>query len=1051
VSGNSEIHLSRAQSQLSRAGLSAWFVEHPVATALLTLGVILLGAPAFPQLRTSPLPEADLPTIQISASMPGASPETMASAVATPLEVQLSSVPGVIELTSTSSLGNTSINLQFTLDKDINEAAQEVQSAINAAAGRLPADLPNLPTWRKVNASDSPIMVLRLQSELTTLTELSDLAETLVARQLSQIDGVAQIDISGQRKPALRVQASPEKLAALGLTLADIRAAVRSASVNQAKGALFGRDRVSTLQTNDQIFDPRGYDNLVVSYRQGTPVFLGDVAHVAIGAENDYAQAWQNGEPGVALVIRRQPGANIVATVDRIKDTLPKLSELLPAHVELEVLNDRTRTIRASIHEIEITLVVTIGLVVLIMGLFLRQLSATVIVTAVLCVSLVATAAAMFALGFSLNNLTLVAVIVAVGFVVDDAIVIVENIHRHLEAGESMREAALKGASEIGFTVVSISVSLVAAFIPLLFMGGVVGRLFREFSLTLTAAVLISVVASLTLAPMLASRFMRTPGHAGHATGGFSNGLLAFYDRGLRWSLRHQGIMLVGFALTVAAAGLSYVLVPKGFFPLQDTAFVYGTTQAAEDVSFADMREKHQQLSRIIGADTAVASYNQSIGSSFGGSALSTGRFYISLKDRSERDVSVEEFIARVRPQLDQVPGIQMFLRSAQDISLGASSSRAQYLFVLKGSDSAELALWSARLTERLRELPQLRDVSSDQQLGASITRLKIDRVAAARFGISTDDIDQSLYDAFGQRQISEYQTETNQYKVILEIDADQRGRTQSLDYFRLRSPLTGQMVPLSAMVSNEPATNGPLSITHDGMFPSVNISFNLAKGVALGDAVGLVTQAQTDIGMPSEYTGSFRGNAEAFKASLASQPLLILTALLAVYIILGVLYESFVHPLTILSTLPSAGIGAILLLWAVGFEFSIMAMIGVVLLIGIVKKNGILMVDFALDAQRNQGLSPAEAIHQACLVRFRPIMMTTLAAMLGAVPLTLGIGTGSELRQPLGIAVVGGLLLSQMLTLFSTPVVYLALDRLFHRVNKAPVIDAATPAPVAG
>ncbi|WP_341919064.1 multidrug efflux RND transporter permease subunit [Hydrocarboniphaga effusa] len=1047
----SEVHLSRAQSQLSRSGLSAWFVGHPVATALLTLGVILLGALAFPQLPTSPLPEADLPTIQISASLPGASPETMASAVATPLEVQLSSVPGVIEMTSASSLGNTSINLQFTLDKDINEAAQEVQSAINAAAGRLPADLPNLPTWRKVNANDSPVLVLRLQSPLMTLTELSDIAETLIARQISQIDGVAQIDLSGQRKPALRVQASPEKLAALGLTLADIRNAVRTASVNQAKGALFGRDRVSTLQTNDQIFEPRGYENLVVSYRDGNPVFLGDVARIGFGAENDYAQAWQNGVAGVALIVRRQPGANIVDTAERIKAAMPRLRELLPAHVEFEVLNDRTRTIRASIHEIEITLVVTIGLVVLIMGLFLRQVSATMIVASVLCVSLVATAAAMYALGFSINNLTLVAVIVAVGFVVDDAIVIVENIHRHLEAGEGMREAALKGAAEIGFTVVSISFSLVAAFIPLLFMGGVVGRLFREFSLTLKAAVLISVLASLTLAPMLASRFMRAPAHAGHVAGGFSDRLLAFYDRGLRWSLRHQRLVLAGFGLTVAAAAMSYVLVPKGFFPLQDTAFVYGTSQAAEDISFEDMREKHLQLAKIVGADPAVLGYNQSIGSSFGGGSLSSGRFFIVLKDRNQRDVSAEEFIARLRPQLEDVLGIQLFLRSAQDINLGANSSRAQYLFMLKGPDSTELASWAARLTDRLREMPQLRDVSSDQQLGASITRLTIDRVAAARFGISTEDIDQALYDAFGQRQISEYQTETNQYKVILEIDEQQRGRRQSLDYFHLRSPLSGQMVPLPAMVTNEPATNGPLSITHDGMFPSVNISFNLAKGVALGDAVELVARAQADIGMPGEYTGSFRGNAQAFKDSLASQPLLILAALLAVYIILGVLYESFVHPLTILSTLPSAGIGAILLLWALGFEFSIMAMIGVVLLIGIVKKNGILMVDFALEAQRKQGLSPAEAIHQACLVRFRPIMMTTLAAMLGAVPLTLGIGTGSELRQPLGIAVVGGLLLSQLLTLFTTPVVYLALDRLFHRQNKAPAAAAATPARLAG
>jgi HAE1 family hydrophobic/amphiphilic exporter-1 len=1023
-----------------RSSATAWFVHHPVSTALLIAAVILMGVVAYPQLPIAPLPQVDYPTIAVSAALPGASADTMASAVATPLEVQLSSVPGITEMTSSSSLGSSSITLQFGLDKSIDTAALEVQSAINAAQGRLPKAMPSAPTWRKINPSDGPVLVFSVHSSLLTLPALSEATDTLLARPLSQLKGVGQVTINGERRPAVRVQASPERLAAYGLELADLRQGLLSTSVNEPKGALYGSSQMSTLDTNDQMFQPEQYRRLIIAYRNGRPIQLGDVAQVVDGSEDLYQASWQDGEMGFQLIIRRQPGANVVEVAQRVMAILPELEKALPASVHLNIVDDPTRTIRASLQDIGITLGITVVLVILVMSLFLRETAATLIVAAVLCVSLLATLAAMYVMGFSLNNLTLVALIIAVGFIVDDAIVVVENIHRHLEAGQSRLEAAIKGAGEIAFTVVTISVSLIAAFIPLLLMGGIIGRLFREFALTVAAGILVSVLTSLTLAPMLASRYMRATTERSHddvpRRSGLADWLIARYATALDWVLGHQRLVLATFVATVLASVVGYILIPKGFFPEQDTGTVFGTTLASEDVSWGNMSAKQQAVARLVAADPAVEHYASKIGGGGGGggNSLSQGQLIIMLKDRNKRDVSAAGFINRMRSKLASIPGMTVFLRAGQDINLSGFGGRAQYIYVMKSADSKLLYQWVPRLAAALQEKSGLRDVSSDLQLGARVTPIHIDRAAAARFGISADDVDQMLYDAFGQRQVVQYQTQTNQYYVVLEVDSGSRGSAETLNLLHFRSPLTGQMVPLGAVARVDPPVSGPVAINHIGMFPAVNVSFNLAPGTSLSQAVKIVQQTQEQLRMPSAITGVFLGNARAFQDSLVTMPLLILAALVAVYIILGILYESFIHPLTILSTLPSAGIGALLLLWLWGLDFSIMSLIGVVLLIGIVKKNGILMVDFALDMQRHSAVSPQQAAREACLVRFRPIMMTTIAAMLGAVPLMVGLGTGSELRQPLGISVFGGLLVSQALTLFTTPVIYLQLDRVFHR-----------------
>ncbi|WP_210286848.1 efflux RND transporter permease subunit [Ancylobacter tetraedralis] len=1010
----------------------------------------LLGVVAYPLLPVAPLPQVDFPTIQVSASLPGASPDTMASAVASPLERRFGQISGLDQMTSTSTLGSTSITLQFELSRNIDAAAQDVQAAITAALRQLPDDLTSPPSYRKVNPADSPIMILAARSDTMPMTQVDDIADNVLAQRLSQVQGVAQVVIGGEQKPAIRVQLDPARLAASGLTFEDVRTTLAASTAEAAKGSINGTVRSFTIAANDQILKAADYDDVILAYRNGAPIKVRDVGHAVEGAENVNVAAWSGEKRAVVLLVFKQPGANVIETVDAIKATLPRLDGIIPTGMTIDTVIDRTTTIRAAVEDVQFTLALTIGLVVMIILLFLRNLRATLIPALVVVLSLAGSAAVMYALGFSLDNLSLMALTIAVGFVVDDAIVVVENIVRYIEEGEPAYSAAMKGAREIGFTVLSISLSLVAVFIPLLLMGGIVGRLFREFALTVTASIAVSALVSLTLTPMLCSRFLKPPAHT-HGwlyrgiEAGF-DGILAFYVATLRIAMRYRFITLMVFFASVAITGWLFVVVPKGFFPTQDIGILTGLSEAAQDVSPEEMKRLQQALGEVIAKDPAVAAFGSVLGSG-GASTTNTGRFFIALKPLEARDASASEVIARLRPKLNGVGGATVFLQPSQDITVGGRISRAQYQYTLTDVDLDELDGWAPKLLARLRQMPELTDVSSDQQGSAPQLKIVIDRDRAARFGIQPAVIDATLNDAFGQRQAAQYFTQLDSYAVIIEATPELQKHIGSLDQIYVKSPISGQAIPLSTLVTIDSKTVGPLSVSHQAQFPAVTFSFNLKPGVSLGQAVQVINAASAELGAPSTLSGSFQGSAQVFQSALASEPALIAAALFAVYVILGVLYESYIHPLTILSTLPSAGIGALLALWAGGFDLSVIGIIGIILLIGIVKKNGIMLVDFAIAGERDRGMSPEEAITEACRLRFRPILMTTLAALLAGVPLMLGTGTGSELRQPLGFAMVGGLALSQVLTLYTTPVVYLYLARLQARFSARP-LPGATPAP---
>jgi HAE1 family hydrophobic/amphiphilic exporter-1 len=1007
-------------------GFSAAFIRRPIATTLIMVAILGAGLAGLWNLPVAPLPQIDFPTIRVSASLPGASPETMASSVAQPLERQFAQIPGVTQLTSSSILGNTTVVVQFELDRNIDAAANDIQSAINAASGQLPRNLPEAPTYRKVNPADAPILIMSVLSETMPLTAVSDAADNLLAQQISQLPGIGLVSIGGQQKPAIRVQIDPAKLVAKKLSLEDVRAQMAVTTVNSPKGNLNGETRNYTIYANDQLTDSKDWNDVILAYRDGAPIRVRDIGRAVTASEDNTQAAWASGTPGVFLVIFKQTDANVIEAVDRIKEELPRLKATFPPGLKVDVMSDRTQTIRASIADVKQTMAEAIVLVVAVIFAFLRSVRVTIIPSVTIPLSLVGACAIMYLLGYSIDNLSLMALIISVGFVVDDAIVMLENIFRYIEKGDRPLDAAIKGAREISFTILSISVSLIAVFIPLLLMGGIIGRLFREFAVTVSVTVALSAFVALTLTPMMAAKFLKgrdetTHGRLFNFTEDLFKRLLAAYERALDVALRFRAITILIFLASMALTGYLFVVMPKGFFPQQDTGLIVGSSEAAEDASTEQMKRKQVELGAIVGADPAVAAYAMAIG---GRSSLNTGRYYITLKPKSERDVSASQVIARLRPKLEAVEGARLFMQPAQDIRVGGRSSRTLYQYTLQDGDLDELNAWSAKILDKLKTLPVLRDVTTDQQVGGTTLTLDINRDQAARYGLSPQAIDDTLYDAVGQRQVAQYFTQRNSYRVILEVLPELQGDVSLLDKLYVKSPLSGELVPLGAFATWSTMETRPVSVNHQGQFPSVTLSFNLAEGTALGTATLAVEKAVAELNPPQSLQASFQGNAQAFQDSLVTIPVLIAASLVAVYIILGILYESFVHPITILSTLPSAGLGAIVTLMLFGFDFSLVAMIGVILLIGIVKKNGIMLVDFAIHAERNDGLAPLEAIRKASLLRFRPIMMTTLAAMLGGVPLMFGGGTGAEIRQPLGFAMVGGLLVSQVMTLFTTPVV---------------------------
>ncbi|WP_298873510.1 efflux RND transporter permease subunit [uncultured Bradyrhizobium sp.] len=1019
---------------------SSPFIRYPIGTSLLMAGILFVGLVAYPLLPVAPLPQVDFPTIQVSASLPGGSPETMASSVAQPLERQLAQIPGITQMTSTSSLGSASITIQFDLNRLIDAAANDVQAAINAASGQLPKNLPSPPNYRKVNPADSPIMILSATSETLPLTTVSDRTDAQLAQQLSQIPGVAQVFVGGQQKPAVRIQIDPAKLVAKGLSLEDVRSQIAIATTDSPKGNIDGIRRAYTVYANDQLLEAAQWQDVIIAYRNGAPLRIRDIGEAVSGPEDMKTAAWADGKRGVFLVIFKQPGANVIETVNRIKEKLPRLIGAIPPAIKIKIISDRTITIRAAVDDVQITLMITIVLVVMVIFIFLRSFWATIIPSITVPLALLGACSLMWVFGYSLDNLSLMALTIAVGFVVDDAIVMLENITRYVERGENPVTAAYKGAAEIGFTIVSISISLIAVLIPLLLMGGIIGRLFREFAVTLSMAIFVSLVVSLSLTPMMASRFLRSDHEARHGrfyqwSERLFERLLGAYERGLDLALRHSLVTLCIFFATVALSGLLFVLIPKGFFPQQDNGFLTAVSEMPQDISFAEMKRRQEELNAIVQADPAVDSIAMFIGG--GGTALNSGRMYVTLKPIGERDANAQQIIARLRPKLAKVEGARLYMQASQDVRLGGRATRTQFEFTLQDANLSELNSWAPKILMHMKGLPELHDVATDQQTEGTTLQLTINRDTAARYGIQPQLIDDTLYDAFGQRQVAQYFTQTNSYHVVLEITPALQGKLDTLNKLYITSPLTGGEVPLSVICkwNNEPVR--PLAIAHQSQFPAVTISFNLAEGVALGQATAAVMRAVSEMGAPPTLSMSFQGTAQAFQQSLGTVPMLILAALVVVYLVLGVLYESYIHPLTILSTLPSAGVGAIAILMISGFDFSLIALIGVILLIGIVKKNGIMMVDFAIVAEREQHLTPEQSIRQAALLRFRPIMMTTMAALLGGVPLMLGTGTGAEIRQPLGYAMVGGLIVSQALTLFTTPVVYLYLDRLSNTLSR--------------